>query len=85
MGQYDQIIDWFKKRHDSLIDDFEPLQAGSRRVMEFDGAEWRDITPKIITETRSRIAEMEFLVRIYQVRNETADLVSTSSEQKKVS
>jgi hypothetical protein len=62
MGRY--IIDWFKKRHDTLIDDFEPLQAGSRRVMEFDGSEWRDITPKMIRETRSRIEEMEFLVRI---------------------
>jgi len=38
MGQYDHLIDWLKKRHDTLIDDFEPLQAGSRRVMEFDGS-----------------------------------------------
>src|SRR5262250_2974832 len=68
----------------TLIDDFEPLQAGSRRVMEFDGSEWRDITPKIIRETRSRIEEMEFLVRIYQLRNEhPPNLDSSSSEQKK--
>jgi hypothetical protein len=86
MGQHDHIIDWFKKRHDALIDDFEPLQAGSRRVMEFDGSEWRDITPKIIAETRIKIAEMEFLVRAYQLRNENSpDLDSPSSEQKKVS
>ena len=86
MGQYDHIIEWFKKRHDTLIDDFEPLQAGSRRVMEFDGSEWRDITPKIIKETRSRIEEMEFLVRIYQLRNEhPPNLDSSSSEQKKAS
>jgi len=86
MGQYDHLIAWFKKRHDTLIDDFEPLQAGSRRVMEFDGSEWRDITPKIIRETRSRIEEMEFLVRIYQLRNEhPPNLYSSSSEQKKVS
>jgi hypothetical protein len=32
--------------------------------MEFDGSEWSDITPKTIAETRSTIAEMEFLVRI---------------------
>src|SRR5262245_28650223 len=51
MGRYDHIVDWFKKRHDTLIDNFEPLQAGSRRVMEFDGSEWRDITPKMIRET----------------------------------
>src|SRR5262249_22607783 len=86
MGQYDHIIDWFKKRHDTLIDDFELLQAGSRRVMEFDGSEWRDITPKIITETRSSIAEMEFLVRTYQLRDEhPPNLDSFSSEQKKAS
>jgi hypothetical protein len=86
MGQYDHIIDWFKKRHDTLIDDLEPLQAGSRRVMEFDGSEWRDITPKIIRETKSRIEEMEFLVRIYQLRNEhPPNLDSSSSEQKKAS
>jgi hypothetical protein len=54
--------------------------------MEFDGSEWRDITPKIIRETRSRIEEMEFLVRIYQLRNEhPPNLDSSSSEQKKVS
>src|SRR5262245_8474757 len=53
MGRYDHVIEWFKKRHDTLIDDFEPLQAGSRRVMEFDGSEWRDITPKIIRETEA--------------------------------
>ena len=86
MGQYDHLIDWFKKRHDTLIDDFEPLQAGSRRVMEFDGSEWRDITPSIIKDTRSRIEEMEFLIRIYQLRNEhPPNLDSSSSEQKKVS
>jgi hypothetical protein len=86
MGQFNHIIDWFKKRHDTLIDDFEPLQAGSRRVMEFDGSEWRDITPKIIRETRSRIEEMEFLVRIYQLRNELPpNLDSSSSEQKEAS
>ena len=83
MGQYDHIIDWFKKRHDTLIGDFEPLQAGSRKVMEFDGSEWRDITPKIITETRSTIAEIEFLVRIYQLRSEhPPNLDSSSGEQK---
>ena len=92
MGQYDHLIDWLKKRHDTLIDDFEPLQAGSRRVMEFDGSGWRDITPKIIRETRSRIAEMQFLVRIYQLRNEhppnldsSSSEQASSSEQKKVS
>jgi hypothetical protein len=63
MGRYDHIVDWFKKRHDTLIDDFEPFQGGSRRVMEFDGSEWRNVTPKMIRETRSRIEEMEFLVR----------------------
>jgi hypothetical protein len=84
MGQYDHLIEWFKKRHDTLIDDFEPLQTGARRVMEFDGSEWRDITPKIIRETRSRIEEMQFLVRIYQLRNEhPPNLDSSSSEQKK--
>ena len=83
MGRYDHIIEWFKKRHDTLIDDFEPLQAGSRRVMEFDGSEWRDITPKIIRETKSRIEEMEFLVRIYDLRNQhPPNLDSSSSEQK---
>jgi len=86
LGRYDHIIDWFKKRHDTLIDDFEPLEAGSRRVMEFDGSEWRDITPKMIRETRSRIEEMEFLVRIYQLRNEhPPNLDSSSSEQKEAS
>jgi hypothetical protein len=81
MGQYDDIIDWFIKRHDKLIDDFESLQAGSRKVMEFDGSEWSDITPKTIAETRSTIAEMEFLVRIYQLRNEhPPNLDSSSSE-----
>ena len=86
MGQYDHLIDWLNKRHDTLIDDFDPLQAGSRRVMEFDGSEWRDITSKIIRETRSRIEEMEFLVRIYQLRNEhPPNLDSSSSEQKKAS
>jgi len=58
MGRFDHIIDWFKKRHDTLIDDLEPLQAGSRRVMEFDGSEWRDITPKMIRETVRRIEEI---------------------------
>jgi len=52
--------------------------------MEFDGSEWRDITPKTIRETRSRIEEMQFLVRIYQLRNEhPPNLDSSSSEQKK--
>src|SRR5262245_40117554 len=83
MGRYDHIIDWFKKRHDTLIDDFEPLQAGSRRVMEFDGSEWRDITPKIVRETRSRIEEMEFLVRIYELRNEHPPNLDSSSSDKK--
>jgi hypothetical protein len=79
MGRYDHIIDWFKKRHDTLIDDFEPLQAGSRRVMEFDGS----ITPKMIRETRSRIEEMEFLVRIYELRNENPPNLDSSSSQRK--
>ena len=83
MGRYDHIIDWFKKRHDTLIDDFEPLQAGSRRVMEFDGSEWRDITPKIVRETRSSIEEMEFLVRIYELRNEHPPNLDSSSSDKK--
>jgi hypothetical protein len=83
MGRYDHIIEWFKKRHDTLIDDFEPLQAGSRKVMEFDSSEWRDITPRIVRETRSRIEEMEFLVRIYDLRNQhPPNLDSSSSEQK---
>ena len=43
MGRYEHIIDWFKKRHDTLIDDFEPLQAGTRRVMEFDGSAFVEI------------------------------------------
>ena len=86
MGRYDHIIDWFKQRHDPLIDDFEPLQAGSRRVMEFDNSEWRDITPKMIRETRSRIEEMEFLVRMYELRNENPpNLDSSSSEQTEAS
>jgi len=86
MGRYDHIIDWFKKRHDTLIDDFEPLQAGSRRVMEFDGSEWRDITPKMIREARSRIEEMEFLVRTYELRNENPpNLDSSPSERKEAS
>jgi hypothetical protein len=87
MGRYDHIIDWFKKRHDTLIDDFEPFQAGSRRLMEFDGSEWRDITPKLIRETRKRIEEMELLVKIYELRNENPlpNLDSSSSEQKKAS
>gem|GEM_PF-1420222 len=55
MGRYDHIIEWFKKRHDTLIDDFEPLQAGSRRVMEFDGSEWRDITRKIIEKPAAEL------------------------------
>ena len=86
MGRYDHIIDWFKNRHDTLIDDLEPLQAGSRRLMEFDGSEWRDITPTLIRETRKRIEEMELLVRIYELRNaKPPDLDSSSSEQKKAS
>ena len=86
MGRYDHIIDWFKQRHDTLIDDLEPLQAGSRRVMEFEGSEWRDITPRLIRETIRRIEEMELLVRIYELRNENPpNLDSFSSEQKKAS
>jgi hypothetical protein len=54
--------------------------------MEFDGSEWRDITPKINRETRSTIEEMEFLVRIYQLRNEhPPNLDSSSNEQKEAS
>jgi hypothetical protein len=83
MGRFDHIIDWFKKRHDTLIDDLEPLQAGSRRVMEFDGSEWSDITPKMIRETVRRIEEMALLVRIYNHRNENLpNPDSSSSEQK---
>jgi hypothetical protein len=75
-----------QKRHDTLIDDLEPLQAGSRRVMEFDGSEWRNITPKLMRQTISRIEEMEFLVRIYELRNQNPpNLDSSSSEQKKAS
>jgi hypothetical protein len=86
MGRYDHIIDWFKTRHDTLIDDLEPLQAGSRRVMGFDGSEWRDITSKMIGKTRSRIEEMEFLVRIYELRNANPpNLDSFSSERKEAS
>jgi len=54
--------------------------------MEFDGSDWRDITSRIVRETRSRIEEMEFLVRIYQLRNEhPPNLDSSSSEQEKAS
>jgi hypothetical protein len=83
VGRYDHIIEWFKKRHDTLIDDFEPLQAGSRRVMEFDGSEWRDITSKVMRETKSRIEEMEFLVRIYELRNENPPSLDSSPSEKK--
>jgi hypothetical protein len=69
MGQFDHVIDWFKQHHDALIDDLEPLQSGQRNVMEFDGSEWRDVTPRLITETRRRIAELEVLVRLYEARN----------------
>ena len=69
MGQFDQVIDWFKQHHDALIDDLEPLQSGLRTMMEFDGSEWRDVTPNLITDTRRRIAELELLVRIYEARN----------------
>jgi len=69
MGQFDQVIDWFKQHHDALIDDLAPLQSGLRNVMEFDGSEWRDVTPTLIAETRGRIAELELLVRIYESRN----------------
>src|SRR5262249_10030550 len=50
MGRYDQIIDWFKQRHDTLLDDLEPLESGLRRMMEFDGYDWRDVTPQLIAE-----------------------------------
>jgi hypothetical protein len=54
--------------------------------MEFDGTEWRDTTPKMIRETRSRIEEMEFLVRIYELRNQNPpNLDSSPSDQKKAS
>ena len=69
MGRYDHVIDWFKQHHDTLIDDLEPLESGLRNVMEFDGSEWRDITPKLITETRRRIAELKLLVKIYEEHN----------------
>jgi hypothetical protein len=69
-------------RHDTLIDDLEPLQVGSRRLMEFDGSEWRDITPKLIRETRKRIEEMELLVRIYELRNENPPNLDSSSRVK---
>jgi hypothetical protein len=75
-------FDWFKNRHDTLIDDLEPLQVGSRRLMEFDGSEWRDITPKLIRETRKRIEEMELLVRIYELRNENPPNLDSSSRVK---
>lgn len=67
MGQFDQVIDWFKQHHDALIDDLAPLQSGLRNVMEFDGSEWRDVTPTLIAETRGRIAELELLVRIMRL------------------
>ena len=70
MGQFDQVIDWFKQHHDALIDDLEPLESGLRTMMEFDGSEWRDVTPRLLTETRRRIAELEVLVKIYEGRND---------------
>ena len=70
MGQFDQVIDWFKQHHDALIDDLEPLQSGLRTMMEFDSSEWRDVTTRMITDTRRRIAELELLVKIYEARNE---------------
>jgi hypothetical protein len=69
MGQYDHIIDWFKKRHDALLDDLEPLESGRTRMMDFDGSDWRDVTPKLIAETKRRIEEMELLVKLYENRN----------------
>jgi hypothetical protein len=69
MGQFDQIIDWFKQHHDALIDDLEPMECGRRSMMEFDGTDWRDVTAKMIAETRKRIAELELLVKIYEERN----------------
>jgi hypothetical protein len=69
MGQYDHIIDWFKKRHDALLDDLEPLESGRMRMMDFDGSNWRDVTPKLISETKRRIEEMELLVKLYENRN----------------
>jgi hypothetical protein len=38
--------------------------------MEFDGSEWRDVTPRMITDIRRRIAELELLVKIYEARND---------------
>src|SRR5262249_7403049 len=69
MGRYDQIIDWFKQRHDTLLDDLEPLESGLRRMMEFDGYDWRDVTPQLIAETKRKIEELELLVTIYEGRN----------------
>ena len=56
MGQFDHVIDWFKDQHDALIDDLQPLESGLTRMMEFDGSDWNDVTPKLIAQTRKRIA-----------------------------
>ena len=69
MGQFDHIIDWFKKRHDALLDDLEPLESGQTRMMDFDGTSWNDVTPKFIAEIKRRIEEMELLVKLYESRN----------------
>ena len=66
MGQFDHIIDWFKKRHDALLDDLEPLESGQTRMMDFDGTDWNDVTPKFIAEIKRRIEEMELLVKLYE-------------------
>jgi hypothetical protein len=72
MGQFDHIIDWFKKRHDALLDDLEPLESGQTRMMDFDGTDWNDVTPKFIAEIKRRIEEMELLVKLYESRNSEA-------------
>jgi hypothetical protein len=72
MGQFDHVIDWFKNHHDAVIDDLEPMESGRMRMMEFDGSEWRDVTPQLIAETRRRIAELEVLVNLYEGRNNQA-------------
>jgi hypothetical protein len=66
VDRYGHIIDWLKKRHDALLDDLEPLQSGRTKMLEFDGSEWCDVTPKFIAETKMRIEEMERLVETYE-------------------
>jgi len=51
------------------LDDLEPLESGLRRMMEFDGYDWRDVTPQLIAETKRKIEELELLVTIYEGRN----------------